>query len=303
MNLSIVITLPVITLLIPLFAIILLLRGRNKGTAEWLVRFLISGSAVFFAFLAGTWGFLSYYLRYLMVFFFLIASIASFKKKRTPAVKEGRICRILKLLVLLFLLSLNAIVIGGHFYEGDPVELSFPLKSGTYYVIHGGNSKITNPFHSMYETINALDIVKLNKYGNRANSIFPKNVSSYAIYGDAVYSPCAGTVVRAVDELPDLPPHEVDTKKPAGNHIVIECKGVNVLIAHMMKGSVTVKEGDSVSDGQLIGKVGNSGNTFEPHLHIHAVKGGYASLHWKSVPILFQGRFLPLNSIVGSNTK
>lgn len=292
--------LPVITLLIPLVAIIWLLRGKNRGHAEWLVRFLISGSAVSSVFLAGTWGFLSYHLRYLIALIFIIAAIISFKNKRTSAGKEVKIGFILRLLMLLILLFLNTLVIRGYFYDGKPVELSFPLKGGTYYVIQGGNSKITNPFHSMYEAINAIDIVKFNKYGNRAEGIFPKSLSSYAIYGDTIYSPCDGIVMQAVDGLPDLQPHEIDTENPAGNHVVVECKGVNVLIAHMMKGSLSVKKGDVIEEGQKLGKVGNSGNTFEPHLHIDAVRSNNESLHGKSVPMLFHGRFLSLNSIVKS---
>jgi murein DD-endopeptidase MepM/ murein hydrolase activator NlpD len=33
--------------------------------------------------------------------------------------------------------------------------------------------------------------------------------------------------------------------------------------------SILVKKGDVVEQGQEIGRVGNSGNTSEPHLHIH----------------------------------
>ncbi|MFZ5997035.1 MAG: M23 family metallopeptidase [Nitrospirota bacterium] len=57
-----------------------------------------------------------------------------------------------------------------------------------------------------------------------------------------------------------------------------------------MEGSVMVKVGDSISDGQLIGKVGNSGSTFEPHLHIHVLRDDRRGK--RTVPILFGGRFL-----------
>lgn len=47
-----------------------------------------------------------------------------------------------------------------------------------------------------------------------------------------------------------------------------------MLLAHMKKGSLVVKEDIPVKTGDLIGQVGNSGNTSEPHLHIHARQGG-----------------------------
>ena len=42
-----------------------------------------------------------------------------------------------------------------------------------------------------------------------------------------------------------------------------------LLIAHLKPGSVLVRAGDRVREGQPIGLCGNSGNTSEPHIHIH----------------------------------
>lgn len=50
--------------------------------------------------------------------------------------------------------------------------------------------------------------------------------------------------------------------------------------------------GENLQKGQKIGLVGNSGNTTEPHLHMHAEKDGVG------VPIQFDGRFLVRNSLV-----
>ncbi|WP_425492702.1 M23 family metallopeptidase [Lysinibacillus agricola] len=51
-------------------------------------------------------------------------------------------------------------------------------------------------------------------------------------------------------------------------------------------------KGEKVKEGQILGKVGNSGNTSDPHLHIHAEKDG------KGVAITFNDRFLVRNSLV-----
>lgn len=66
----------------------------------------------------------------------------------------------------------------------------------------------------------------------------------------------------------------------------------HIYLAHMQKGSVKLTSGDRVEVGETIGKVGNSGNTTEPHLHIHAEIDG------EGVPILFDGKFLVRNSLV-----
>jgi murein DD-endopeptidase MepM/ murein hydrolase activator NlpD len=55
-----------------------------------------------------------------------------------------------------------------------------------------------------------------------------------------------------------------------GNHVYIKIDktGTYLLLNHLKKGSVLVKTGDHVSEGDIIGRVGNSGTTSEPHLHI-----------------------------------
>jgi murein DD-endopeptidase MepM/ murein hydrolase activator NlpD len=144
-----------------------------------------------------------------------------------------------------------------------------------------------------------LDIVKLNALGNRARGIAPADLEKYAIFGVPVYSPCEGTVVRAEDGHPDLAPPERDREHLAGNHVVIRTGDVKVLLAHLEKGSVAVKTGDEVVPGQEIGRVGNSGNTSQPHLHIHAERGGSPDsiLDGQGVPMRFGDRFLVRNSL------
>jgi murein DD-endopeptidase MepM/ murein hydrolase activator NlpD len=75
---------------------------------------------------------------------------------------------------------------------------------------------------------------------------------------------------------------------------------VNVLLAHLMEGSIKVGEEDEVVEGQIIGQVGNSGNTSQPHLHIHAERGRDEDkqiLEGNGVPITFGGRYLVRNSL------
>jgi len=67
----------------------------------------------------------------------------------------------------------------------------------------------------------------------------------------------------------------------------------------MKEGSVAVKRSERVGEGQPLGRMGNSGNTSEPHLHVHAVKTGSGSvLEGEGVPIVFDGRFPVRNGLV-----
>ncbi|MBI5827297.1 MAG: M23 family metallopeptidase [Deltaproteobacteria bacterium] len=262
----------------------------------------VAGTALLFILLAGQWLFLSYYLKYAAVFFYLLAVLKSHYRLKRRSIfsrvkRDGKSGPIKAALLFLFIF-LCAVAIKGRYYTGEPVELSFPLKNGRYYVMQGGSGFLLNAFHGFKSSQRyAVDLVKLNLYGNRANGLFPKKLSSYAIFGDTVYSPCDGMVVRSSDGAPDDPRDKGNYKdNPAGNHVIINCKGVYVLIAHMMGNSLHAGKGDNVKAGEPLGNVGNSGNSMEPHLHIQATKelipGG------EGVPILFNGYFPVMNGII-----
>ena len=86
---------------------------------------------------------------------------------------------------------------------------------------------------------------------------------------------------------------EVDRDHLAGNHVLLRCATADVLLGHLHQGSVQVQEGGNVAVGEWLGIVGNSGNTGEPHLHIHAQRQGSAEapLGGDPRPIQFYGRF------------
>ncbi len=95
--------------------------------------------------------------------------------------------------------------------------------------------------------------------------------ADYWAWAQPVRAPAAGTVVAAHDGVPDnRPGAETNTSEPAGNHVVIDLgHGEYAALAHFQTGSIRVAEGDRVSSGQLLGLVGNSGNSSEPHIHFH----------------------------------
>ncbi|MEE4375998.1 MAG: M23 family metallopeptidase [Candidatus Competibacteraceae bacterium] len=102
------------------------------------------------------------------------------------------------------------------------------------------------------------------------------NVNSYHIYGNDVLAVADATVSVAVDGYPDqVPgglPRGLDVADADGNHIILDLgNGLYVLYAHLQPGSIAVKNDDAVKRGQVIGRVGNSGNTTAPHLHLHVM--------------------------------
>lgn len=183
------------------------------------------------------------------------------------------------------------------------INLQFPLRGGVFYTAHGGAFPLTNYHGAVVKAQSyACDFSQLNRWGTRALGIFPSRLDRYAIYGATVASPGDGVILRSLDGLADMSPGQMDRDNVAGNHVVIRLDGLdaNLLLAHLQNGSVSVKVGDRVSAGQLIGKVGNSGGTSEPHLHIHAQKqvATGSGSEWVPVPIRFGSRWLVRNSVV-----
>ncbi|MGY5009504.1 M23 family metallopeptidase [Streptomyces sp. 900105755] len=155
-----------------------------------------------------------------------------------------------------------------------PAPLSRPLRfplEGAWYVVQGGGPAV-NHHARVPEQRAALDLVALGRYGTRTRP--GRELTAYAAYGRPVRSPCDGTVVSAADGIADQRPGEIRYQPPYGNHVFLDTGREIVKLAHLRPGSVTVSEGDTVRAGQLLGEVGNSGNSTEPHLHLHAERDG-----------------------------
>ena len=92
----------------------------------------------------------------------------------------------------------------------------------------------------------------------------------YFAYGKTILAPAAGTVVAAVNDVPENTPGKFATTSLAGNYVMLDHgSGEYSLLAHLVPGSVSVKAGDRVRAGQILGRCGNSGHSTEPHLHYH----------------------------------
>jgi len=147
---------------------------------------------------------------------------------------------------------------------------------GAWMVIWGGESEFLNYHSPVPQQRYAHDIV-IWRDGATYSGDGTRN-EDYHCYGQPQYAPADGTIVTVVDEYPDATPGVMleagSDVHPAGNHIVIEvADGEYVVMAHFIPGSIAVSEGDTVSAGDLVGLTGNSGNSSEPHVHIHLQSG------------------------------
>lgn len=191
----------------------------------------------------------------------------------------------------------------------DAVDLRFPLGPGTYLVANGGNDPLVNAhlntldserFRAYRGQSFGVDLVRVTRAGFRARGWLPADPAAYATFGTAVRAPCGGRVVAAVDGVVDMPPPETDRAHMAGNHVILDCAGTWVVLGHLEQGSVAVAAGEDVAALAPLGRVGNSGNTSEPHLHVHAQRPGSAAepLGGEPVPIRLDGGYLVRNDRV-----
>lgn len=105
-----------------------------------------------------------------------------------------------------------------------------------------------------------------------------RNAEHYA-YGAEVLAVAPGTVVLARDGHPENEPNAVTAPLQtaidyAGNVVVVALgDGVYATFEHLQPGSLRVKAGDPVEAGQVLGLLGNSGNSTGPHLHFGLIDG------------------------------
>jgi len=121
----------------------------------------------------------------------------------------------------------------------------------------------------------AIDWVKVGDDGQTYQGDKLINKSYYA-YGVNAYAVADGVVTEVKDGIPENVPGEKSRAVPitletvGGNHVILDIgNGCFAFYAHLQPGSLRVKLGEKVRRGQVVGLVGNSGNSTEPHLHFH----------------------------------
>ncbi|HJP85953.1 MAG TPA: M23 family metallopeptidase, partial [Gemmatimonadaceae bacterium] len=187
-------------------------------------------------------------------------------------------------------------------YYQQKTALIFPLRGhgiiGQDYVTsggHGGHGDFSNEF--------GLDIDGLSETDGELSDA--NENAADAGWGRDIIAPAAGTVVYARNDIPDNPHPGVEPDsnyyKPlhdpvmayAGNCVIIDHGNSEYsVLMHLQEGSVTVKVGDRVAAGQVMGKLGSSGDSFGPHLH-YQLQSGPELFKYQSLPVRFQNMDVP----------
>ncbi|MDN3505132.1 MAG: M23 family metallopeptidase [Rhabdochlamydiaceae bacterium] len=292
-------------LIFPVIFIFIIFKSRPRSFRIWLFNTILIVMYTFDLYLTGNWAIaLGYYFRYFIVVFSVIAVVKSYRAISPTCTIKSKWKATTSLLVQLIFIAIFAIkatyVLKSFFIECESVALCYPLKNGNYFVAHGGKTLILNHHHPVSAQKYAMDILQLNAFGLRSRKLWPTQLKDFCIYNAEIYSPCSGIVTKVIDEYEDLTPGTMDSSHIAGNYLIISNPqtGVSVFLAHLKKGSIKVCEGDLVKENDIIAQVGNSGNTSEPHLHLHAFKtetGDPLSLA-EGIAIKFENKCLIRNS-------
>jgi hypothetical protein len=191
---------------------------------------------------------------------------------------------------------------------GTNFEITFPLKHGRYLITDGGNSKISrlmnyhfySPLHKKnqtnYSMLFATDLVKIKK---NKKGFIPRHNEEYPIFGEKVYCPMAGQVVKVENNIDDNEPFIGHYPYNTGNTVVIRNGDYYFLLGHLKKGSIEIAQGETLKQNDPIGQIGNSGFSERPHLHMQLIESKSEN-YWKGkgICIRYKGQNLYKNRMI-----
>ncbi len=154
---------------------------------------------------------------------------------------------------------------------------------GEWTVVQGHDGEITHKA----EWKHAWDFVITDS----ENSQYKNNgdfVTDYHCYDKAILSPADGVIQDIVDHIPDNEIGTINLAQNWGNTIIIKHHdGLYSSLSHLKAGSITVKKGDQVKQGQKLAHTGNSGRSPYPHLHIQIQETPYIGSHTIEYPFSY----------------
>ena len=197
----------------------------------------------------------------------------------------------------------------------EPIIVQFPLR-GEWLSPNTPGTKVPSHGTNQLGTRYAYDFIQVdwNRIGNPAYRVglmqylfSGVKLSDYYCWGQEVYSPCDGIVVVAEDGYAEntrtnllgdmsnayknahyFDPEKDDIQSVAGNYVIIKySENVYAALCHLQTGSVQVSVGQMIKKGEVIGRVGHSGNSFAPHLHFQLMDSGDITVA-NGVPCAFE---------------
>ena len=157
-------------------------------------------------------------------------------------------------------------------FDRNSTSFQLPFK-GEWFTFWGGTDKRQN-YHVINKTQKgAFDFIILGKNNRSYQRSGTRNEDYYA-FGKPLYAVCDAEVYQVIKGIPDNRPSQMNPKQALGNAIILKTANDEYIVyAHFEDETIRVKKGDRVVQGQYLGNCGNSGNSSEPHLHLHIQDG------------------------------
>jgi hypothetical protein len=174
--------------------------------------------------------------------------------------------------------SATPFIVGPPFRAGAWLAHNGP---GEHHSPHWG-SALVNEGGARIPQRYAIDFIGVDESGKAVRGDYRKSTNEDWIgFGIEIQAGVDGVVHAARDGLIDNqplvqlpPPASPSASDTYGNYVIIAVNDHTfVHYAHMQRNSVVVKAGQPVRRGQVIGRLGNSGNTNGAHLHFNITDG------------------------------
>ncbi len=197
----------------------------------------------------------------------------------------------------------------------DPVIVGFPLR-GEWMAPNTPGKRIPSHGTDLLGERYAFDFLQVD-WARAGRPFYRGSMLRYLIlgvpldecycWGQEVHAPCDGEITSAEDGYRErqrvhpasdlsialknaytFDPKKDDPRSVAGNYIIMRCADqVYAGLAHLQMGSITVAVGQIVKKGEVLGKVGHSGNSTAPHLHFQLMDSSDI-LSAKGIPCAFE---------------
>jgi Peptidase family M23 len=308
-----VLTLYLLQAIVPLVLIAWLAFAPPNSLVGFRTQVIATGIGLWAINLTGIWAFPPWWAPYGFAVLLFGATITGVLRRRNQPVWPQRVwdCLSLFLFAALGLYAVNEMRIAfaaSATPKGRVIDLASPLYLGKYLVANGGAAPSINAHAAFLDqsvvrrrpywgTGHGVDLVAIDRWGLRADGVMPPEPARYRIFGRTVIAPCGGDVIAALDGLHDMEVPRTDAAHLAGNYVILRCGDVHILLGHFQKGSLRVTQGQKLRMGEKIALAGNSGNSSEPHLHIHAQLPGTTETPFsgRPIPIRIDGNYLVRN--------
>ncbi|MGB5554444.1 MAG: peptidoglycan DD-metalloendopeptidase family protein [Flavobacteriaceae bacterium] len=150
--------------------------------------------------------------------------------------------------------------------ERNSTPMILPFKE-EWFVFWGGTTPVQNYHMESSDQQYAYDLLMVVDGASFVGDSLVND--NYLVFGKDIIAPCDAKVVKVINDVHDNVPGVLNAEQLTGNTVVLETeRGEFILLAHLKEGSIVVEEGQEVSQGDLLGQCGNSGNSTEPHLHL-----------------------------------